>query len=482
MKVAFVIDKIEFSIPLGIAYLSGILKKNGWDAKIFEIGGYLSSALKNLKHFKPDIVAYSVISGKQKFYLDFNKNLKKELNFISLFGGPHATFSPELIEKESVDAVCIGEGELALEEFVKKISDHNEIPEDVLNFWIKKNGKIIKNPVRPLLKELDVLPFPDRVTFYKNFPIINEHGIKHFLAHRGCPYRCTYCFNKAYNDIYKNDKKIYRSRNPQKVCEEINYERTLTKIKMVGFVDDVFTLDKKWIRSFSEIYKKEVGIPFSINARFDNLDEEVICLLKESNCVLVYIGIESGNDFIRNKILKRRMNIDTIIKGANMLKKYKIKFLTENIIGIPGEDFNAALDTLKLNIQIESDFANCSFFSPYPKLELTNYAIENNYFNGDFSKLNINYYHNILLNKKNKEDSNKKLNLRCFFSLIVKHPYLFNFFKRVFFRLPPNRIFRKFGDFVDGYYLKKCLPYKMGLRETLKNIFYYFYRYRREAN
>jgi len=174
--------------------------------------------------------------------------------------------------------------------------------------------------------------------------------------------------------------------------------------------------------------------------------------------------------------------METILKGARFLKKYKIKLLTENIIGIPGEDFKAALDTLKLNIQIKSDFANCSFFSPYPKLELTNYAIENNYFNGNFSKLNINYYHNILIDKKNKEDSNKKLNLRCFFSLIVKHPYLFNFFKRVLFHLPPNRIFRKFGDFVDGYYLKECLPYKMGLRETLKNIFYYFYRYRRESN
>lgn len=480
MKVAFVIDKIEFSIPLGIAYLSGVLKNNACDVEIFEIGRYPSRSFENIKYFKPDILAYSIISGKQNLYLDFNKNLKKELKFISLFGGPHVTFFPEIIEEEFVDAICIGEGELALEEFIKKMSSSGELPEDVLNFWVKKNGKIIKNAVRPRLKELDTLPFPDRETFYRNFSIISEHGIKHFSAHRGCPYRCSYCFNKAYNDIYKTDKEIYRSRNPQKICEEINYERTLTKIKMVGFVDDVFTLHKKWIRDFSENYKKEVGIPFSINTRFDNLDEEIVCLLKEANCTLVYVGVESGDKFIRNKILKRNMRLDTVVKGANILKKHKIKFLTENIIGIPGEDFTKALDTIKVNIQIKPDFANCSFFSPYPKLELTDYAIENNYFDGDFSKLNINYYHKSFM--KNVNDSNKILNLRCFFSLLTRHSYLLNFFNKFIFGLPPNKFFRKFGDLVDGYYLKKCLPYKMGLLEMAKSIFYYFFRYRRESN
>ena len=480
MKIVFVIDKVEFSIPLGIAYLSGILK-DSCEVKIFEISNSPSRVFKNIKYFKPSIVAYSVISGKQNFYLRFNKNLKKEFNFISLFGGPHVTFFPEIIKEDFVDAICIGEGELALEEFIKKLTKHKEVPEDVLNFWIKKDGKIIKNPVRRLIEELDTLPFPDREIFYKKFPIINRYGIKHFLAHRGCPYKCTYCFNSCYNDIYGNDLK-YRSRNPQKICEEINYERTKTKINMVGFVDDVFTLDKKWLQSFSEIYKKEIGIPFSVNMRFDNLDEEIAYYLKEANCVLAYLGVESGNDDIRNKVLKRQMSLDTIYRGAHILKKYKIKILTENIIAIPGEDFGRALDTLKVNMQIKPNFANCSFFNPYPKLELTNYAIENNYFDGNFSKLNINYYHNILIDNKNRKDTIKKLNLRCFFSFLVNHPYLLKFFNMVILPLPPNYFFRKLGDIVDGYYLKKCLPYKIGLIDNLKIIFSYLSRYRRESN
>ncbi len=480
MKVAFAIDKVEFSIPLGIAYLSAVLKNNGYDIKVFEFGKSAHWPSQDIKRFRPDIVAYSIISGRQNSYLDFNRSLKKELRFTSLFGGPHATFFPEIIKEESVDAVCIGEGELALEEFVKKMSRSKELPADVLNFWVNKKGEIIKNPVRPRIEELDQLPFPDRKTFYDNFSVVNQHGIKHFLAHRGCPYGCTYCFNKTYNNIYKDNKNIYKSRKPEKICEEINYERTLTKIKMVGFVDDVFTLDKKWVRQFSQIYKKEVGIPFCINARFDNLDEEIISLLKEANCTLVYVGIEAGNEFIRAEVLKRNMTVDTMIKIANILKKYKIKFLTQNIIGIPGEDYEKALDTLKINMHIKPDIANCSLFAPYPKLELTNYAIKNNYFDGDFSKLDINYYHKSLM--ENDEDLNRKLNLRYFFSLLARHPYLFNFFDKIIFHLPANIIFRKLGDCIDGYYLKKCLPYRMSILEMAKSLFNYFYRYRRSGN
>jgi radical SAM superfamily enzyme YgiQ (UPF0313 family) len=111
VKITFVIDRAEFSIPLGIAYLLGVLKKIGCETQVLEIGNSPDRAIKNIKYFAPDIIAYSVISGKQNFYLGFNKKLKKEINFISLFGGPHATFFPEMIEEESIDAVCIGEGE-----------------------------------------------------------------------------------------------------------------------------------------------------------------------------------------------------------------------------------------------------------------------------------------------------------------------------------------------------------------------------------
>lgn len=440
MRIVFVIEKVEFSIPLGIAYLLGMLN---CDTKIVEMN---KEGVREIKRFRPHIVAYSVISGRHNLYLDFNRYLKQQLSFRSVFGGPHPTFFPEMIEEEFVDAVCIGEGEKAFKEFVEGKSS--------LNFWIRDGNRIFKNPLHPLAKDLDTLPFPDRKLFYR-FLSIREHGIKHFIAHRGCPYKCTYCFNKAFNELYGTF--YYRSRRPEKICEEINYERTQTKIKMVGFVDDVFTLDKQWVKDFSKVYRKEVRLPFSINARFDNLDEETVSLLKEANCVLVYAGIESGNDFVRNTILKRQMSEQTICKGAELLKKHGIKLIAENIIGIPGESFQMALETWRLNIRIKPDFANCSFCHPYPKVELAK-GFDN------FDKLNIDLFHPL-----NKD--RKMAGLRYFFSLITKHPWLM-----FLIHFPIKRL----GDLLDGFYLKKCLSYKMGLIETVKNAFYYFQRYRRK--
>jgi len=251
---------------------------------------------------------------------------------------------------------------------------------------------------------------------------------------------------------------------------------------MAGFVDDCFTLDRRWVLEFSKVYEKEVGIPFHINTRFDNLDEEIVANLKEAGCVLVLIGVESGNEFIRNEVMKREMSEDTIVRGAGLLKKYRIKFLTENITGTPGENFDKALDTVMLNIRIKPSFANCSFFNPYPKLEMTDYAIKNRYFNGDYSKLNINYYHTTAIACKSRRDLRKMLNMRCFFSLIVKHPILLGFFKKVIFNLPPNRYFRRMGDLIDGYYLKQLLPYDMGIFHTLKTAVQYIFIYRRESH
>jgi len=476
MQLVFVVNRIDFAINLGIAYLSGVLQANGYNVLIFEIGDHPKKLIQKLRRLKPDIVAYSVISGGHHEYLTFNRALKKELKFCALVGGPHTTFYPETIEDDAVDAICVGEGEIALLEFVKKFKP-DDLPEDVRNFWVKKNGRIIKNPVRPPVAELDALPLPDRKSFINQYPRINNYGIKQFMAHRGCPYACAYCFNKPYNTIYKGNK-IYRARDPEKICEEINYTRTLTKIEVVRFVDDVFTLNKKWTLKFAQIYKKRVGLPFHMNTRFDNLDEEIVYHLKEANCDLVNAGVEAGDAFIRDKIMNRHMTLESIHNGARLLKKYGIKLLTENIIGVPGEDFDAALKTLQVNIDIQPDMSNCSFFTPYPKLELTDYAVKKGYFDGDVNKINSTYYYDILIDQKDKMLLRKKLNLRPFFSLLTKHPSLLPFFIKYVFPRPLTPLYRLLGEIIDGYYLRKCLPFKMSLAETAKNVFYYFASYR----
>ncbi|MEZ4653315.1 MAG: radical SAM protein [Candidatus Eisenbacteria bacterium] len=158
-------------------------------------------------------------------------------------------------------------------------AEGKKLPTKVQNFWIKRDGQIHKAPVKGRNMCLDDLPWPARDLYIDQFPILRKHGIKHFMAHRGCPYKCTYCFNDSYNTLYREqagDKKVFSSRSPDSIVDEILEVKAQYPLKMVAFVDDVFTLHRRWTLEFAEVYARRCGLPFSINARFDNVDEEIV--------------------------------------------------------------------------------------------------------------------------------------------------------------------------------------------------------------
>ncbi len=172
MKVLF-ITKPFIIEPLGIMYLSAAAKAAGHKTDLARISDDLN---KKIDEFKPDIVAYSLMTGDQDLYLDLNNSLRRNHQFLSVFGGPHPTFFPELINEDGVDIVCRGEGEQAFVELLNK----QEKSEDIVqleNFTIKINGRINQNGMRPLAN-LDSLPFPDR-EIVKQFPEIRNEPIKH---------------------------------------------------------------------------------------------------------------------------------------------------------------------------------------------------------------------------------------------------------------------------------------------------------------
>jgi len=271
MKIAFVINRAEFSIPLGISYLAAKLKAH--DVKAFEMG-------EDLTRFKPDFVGYTVMSGKENGYLEYNLALKEKMDFVSIFGGPHPTYFPEIINEKGVDVVCRGEGE--------------EVIEDIIN------GQ--RGVVMGKLTAMNRLPFPDRRPFYK-FDIMRNHQRRTVMANRGCPFQCPYCFNNAFNGLFGYQ---YRTRSPQNICQEIEEERSRSDFQLVAFMDDVFTLNKEWVLNFCKEYK---GLPYSIHTRYNLLDEEIVASLKRSGCCLTTVGIEAGNEPIRNRILKRNMSL-----------------------------------------------------------------------------------------------------------------------------------------------------------------------------
>ena len=266
---------------------------------------------------------------------------------------------------------------------------------------------------------------------------MKNHGIKSFLAHRGCPHKCTYCFNHSYNKMYKEqagEKKVFFSRTPDSIVDEIKWLQKSVPIKTVAFVDDVFTIHKKWTLEFAKIYAKRCGVPFSINARFDHMDEEIISVLSKAGLSLVHCGIESGNEYMRNTVMLREQTLQSIYKAANLLKKYKVKLLTENVLGNPGETFEMAMETLKLNMDIKPEISNASIFAPYPGLRMTQYAINGGYFDGNFDKLESTYWDSSVLKFKKKSDVFDGNRKRHFFEN-VKHRKQTKFSRFYFFSL-----------------------------------------------
>ncbi|RLC48758.1 MAG: hypothetical protein DRH70_00145 [Candidatus Coatesbacteria bacterium] len=161
MRIMFIIHDIIME-PLGVTYLSSVLKRAGHQTRLVAITQ--GDLFDVVDAFKPELLGYSLSTGYEQRFFDINLELKKRYNALSVFGGAHPTFFPEMIEQPGVDAVCLGEGELALAEFVEALDD-GKLPTDVANFWVKDNGTIHRNPVRPLVEDLDTIPFPDREIF-----------------------------------------------------------------------------------------------------------------------------------------------------------------------------------------------------------------------------------------------------------------------------------------------------------------------------
>lgn len=397
---------------LGIMYLATVIKKAGHEVDLTLTSENLE---KKVQEYKPDFIGYSIITGNQDFYDKINKKLKERYNFISIAGGPHPTFFPEMLEKSSFDAICIGEGEEAIIKFLEKPNS-----KEISNFWFKNERDIKKNPIRPLIKNLDNISFPDREIVFK-YPEIRDGPIKHFIASRGCPFNCSYCFNESYAEIYKGKGKRVRFRSVDNLLEEVE-QVIQTPTKFVYFQDDTFILNPSWIKEFSRKYKKRINLPFHCHMRANLIMKDMIKDLKKAGCYSAHIAAESGNEIIRKEILNRNMTNEQIYNAVNLLKKYKIKVMLQNMLGLPFTSLKNDFETLELNIKCQPDYAWASIFQPYPKTELGERCLKEGIYTGDFSDLNSDFFDKSILNIENR---NEIANLQKLFAIAVKYPKLY---------------------------------------------------------
>lgn len=429
-------------IQPGVMSISAVLKGAGHECDIL-IQNLERDFIKAIIKCKPDAVGISCTTGLHLWATETARRIKKRIDVPIIVGGPHATFYGDTIRDSSIDIICIGEGEHPMLELAENIDSGHDIT-GIRNLWVKDGrGQIRKNQLRPLIQDLDALPFMDRELYDKYGPLRVYERNPLIITGRGCPYSCSFCFNKPLRDMYSETGGRYvRRRSIRNVIDEIMQVKGTYDVRRIIFMDDTFILDHEWVLRFLEAYRQDVALPFSCLVRADLINEQMVNALKKAGCFFARMGIESGNEELRNQVLQKEISTKEIVNASHLIKKYGIKLATNSILGIPGETMDTALETLQMNLDIHPDFAWCALMQPYPKTELAHYAITHGCLRPDFSfdDLDHSYFFSTPISIQDKAAVE---NLQKFFSICVAFPYILPLVKRVA-KLPPNPAF----DFV----------------------------------
>ncbi len=336
--------------PLGILYISAYLERNGFLNDVYDSTFSTMDDFKShLVNLQPDIVGiYTNLMTKL--------NVLKIIQFIKdepllqhtkiILGGPEVRNHSKNFLQYGADVIVFGEGEDTMLELVTAYSKTAQPDLHGVSgtAFRDDNGEIIINDERVLIRDVNQLPFPNRtkINMQRYFDAWKQrHGISmlNVSTMRGCPYSCKWCSRAVYGTSY-------RRRKPQLVVDEIQWLRENFDFDMIWFVDDVFTINHKWVKEFcDELEKRQLTIKYEIITRADRLTEEVVQLLKQSGCFRVWIGAESGSQKIIDA-MDRRVKVEQVRSMIQLVQSYGIEAGTFIMLGYPGEDEKDIEETL----------------------------------------------------------------------------------------------------------------------------------------
>ena len=355
---------------LGIMYLSAALKARGIGAQVV-ITRSPRTLLKEAQRVEPELVAVSLAGAGHQAALDLLAKARPFLKPKVVLGGPHPTFFPEALAHPAVDFIIRGEAEDSLPGLIFSLRQGQGL-ERVPSLGYKQDGRNRFNPPGKLSEDLDQVPFPDRRLYFR-YGYYRRMGMQRVLTCRGCPYNCAYCFNAALREYYRGQGKYVRQRSATNVIAELKQMRHFTRT--VNFADDSFGLNREFADEFLDQYPREIGLPFIVNLRPEQVDQDFASRLARAGCYCAQVGIESGNDQLREQLLGRKVSKEEIRAAVRRLKEQGVKVLSYNMLGLPGEGLDQGLETIALNRELEVDFPRFSIFQPYPGTALGEEAV-----------------------------------------------------------------------------------------------------------
>ncbi len=436
MKILFCIYQIDYADHIALAYLSAVARELGHTTHLCCMqNDNLSDAVATLQ---PDVVAYSAnIHGFQQMVRAHKQALQTRA-FVSIMGGPQPTFSPETFAFSGVDAYCVGEGEAAFQDFL--VCVENGVAFDGVPNLITAKAH---NPVRPLIGNLDELPFPDRdLTLSNSF--LRTAAKKTFYATRGCPYQCNYCCNNKYHDLYRGKGPAVRRFSAERLIREIEYVQSRYRTEFVKFGDDIFAIKADaWLEEFCAKYAERVAIPFNCYLRIDRVNEKVLALLKKAGCYSVHLSVDSSSTAVQERVLGRQMKAVDVVGQLKMVRRFGINTWVNFMLAAPHASLQDDLESIRIAKKGRVTYTAYSTTVPMVGTQLYDYCVQKKLIDPDSHKSDMTgCWEPSTLKCFSKKEKNRRYNIFLMGAIIAKLPAWLGFIAMGLIKhAPPNALF-----------------------------------------
>ncbi len=382
MRVLFIYPNLnaEEGFNHGVADLSGCLKARGHETGLINVNEALyavpgdAEIVEQVRAWRPGFVAFSVMSQQYRYALRLARAIRAAMPEVPIgIGGVHAIMCTEEVKSDGFwDFIGVGECDEAFPELIDRLEAGDAAYWTVNNFCIRRpDGTYQVNPLGRY-PDLNALPPKDYEIFDLPHMLGRKNGWQSILTSRGCPYRCTYCFNHEVTDRYLEDggqsrKSYLRHYSAERIIGEIRELKARHPyIETIIFDDDLFTLNKQYCIDFAKAYADSgVGIPFVLNAHVQTFSEPVAKALSESPCMIVKFGVESGSAELRKKVLERHMSNQAIIDAFELCHRYGLHTSAFLMFGLPYETRAMMEETIELMARIRPGRMRWAIFFPF---------------------------------------------------------------------------------------------------------------------
>lgn len=364
---------ISYQHPLGLLYIATCIQEAGHEVQLVD-GAFWThrEVIDKVREYNPGFVGVSANASM------WTKAMKTAEDIKALDPSIHVTAAgpfPSAVEEkclelcEHFDSIIIGEGEVTAPELIAKLVKGESLEGVSGVAYRADDGSIIKNEPRPLLEDLDSIPIPRREFLgdfdkYESPPgSYKEKPIAIVMTSRGCKARCIYCFQM------KGERRV-RFRGVENVMQEIEELVNVYGFREIRFLDETFTADRdRAMEMFRQIKERKLKFSFYVSSRVNTVDLELLREMKKAGCWAILYGAESGVQKNLNT-MKKGIKLDQTRDAVKAAKKAGLKVYTPFIIGIPGETYEEALQTIDFAIELDPHYANFHSMTPFPGTEL----------------------------------------------------------------------------------------------------------------